>query len=444
VGLAANRCDMLIAGTGVAAAAVASLLLESGHRPLLLRRPGTIPPGVEALPPDAQAQVNALGWQDVLERAGAVAVEGFENRWDRERPVVKPGRFLHVERARLAQAAMDRVETAGAMVMDCPWLPRLVDVGDGVEVELAGQVHRFVAAFDATGRRAAWSRPVRRHGRLTASLFVFDYSEPATRRGRIVRCDSGWAYRLGSQTSTTICVLTREGPVPARLDTALLDRFSLPASDAPPVARRPACPQWCALPLLGRRLAVGDAAFAADPLAGQGLRFAMASAIAATTVAPVLADPARGPHARVYYQEFVAAAVRRHLSLLTRLYGDEGTRPVPQTHPEWIRFNGRTRTSALNVKGVIVPGTVLELPDGGLVRWLGAFDLLDLQELAPIPTPLSALLRSLEAQGLAAERLVTWCLRNELLVEADPDSSVGEEWPPDSPIASEPPPVRRK
>ncbi len=421
--LAMNRCDMVIAGTGVAAAAVASLLLESGHHPLLLRRRGPNPPGVEAIPPDAQAQVNKLGWQDLLEQAGAVAVDGFENHWNGERPVVKPGRFLHVERARLAQAAIDRVENAGAMVMGCPLLPRLVDAGDHVEVELAGRVHRFVAAFDATGRSATWSRPLGRQGRLTASLFVFDHSDPATRRGRLVKCESGWAYRLGSQTSTTVGVLTREGRVPSRLDAALLKRLGLPASDASPVVHRSAFPQWCVDPLAGRRIAVGDAAFAADPLAGQGLRFALASAIAATTVTAVLADPARSPHARTYYQELVAGAVRRHLSLRARLYQDEDASPVARTLPEWVRFNGRTRTSSLNVGGVIVPATVLELPDGGLARWLGTFDLLDLRELVAIPTRLSVLSSSLAARGLCAEHLVEWCLRNEILLDSEPEDS---------------------
>jgi hypothetical protein len=212
----------------------------------------------------------------------------------------------------------------------------------------------------------------------------------------------------------------------------LLDQLGLPASDAPPVARRPAFPQWCAEPVAGRRIAVGDAALASDPIAGQGLRFAMASAIAATNVAEVLDDPDRGDQALTYYREFVTGAVRRHLSLRTRLYLNEGNEPAARKLPEWVRWSGRTRVSPVNVEGVIVPATVLELPDGGLVRWLGSFDLLHLRELAPVSTPLTVLLRSLAARGLDAGRILGWCLRNDVLVGAEPGVAGDLAWPPDA------------
>ena len=99
--------NVLIAGAGIAAAAVACRLLESGYRVLLLRKRSPAWTGAEILPPEARSQIESLSWQAVFEHAGATTVEGFENCWNLDNTVVKPGLFLHVDRTALARAALN-------------------------------------------------------------------------------------------------------------------------------------------------------------------------------------------------------------------------------------------------------------------------------------------------------------------------------------------------
>jgi choline dehydrogenase-like flavoprotein len=115
--------DVLIAGAGIAAAAVASRLLDLGYNVLLLARSSPKRPGAEILPPEANAQIEALAWQAVFGAAGATTVEGFENCWNLDDPIVKPGLFLHVERAALARAALAFVAQRGASIRDVRTLP---------------------------------------------------------------------------------------------------------------------------------------------------------------------------------------------------------------------------------------------------------------------------------------------------------------------------------
>ena len=152
--------DVLIAGAGVGAAAIASRLIDAGYSVLLLRKPSLAKPGAEILPPAASAQIEALGWAPVFASARAITVEGFENCWNLDEPVIKAGPFLHVERTTLAQAALAFVVHRGATVHDVATLPAVRSEDDkGVSIRLDGVERRFLAAVDGTGRAAAWSRP---------------------------------------------------------------------------------------------------------------------------------------------------------------------------------------------------------------------------------------------------------------------------------------------
>jgi hypothetical protein len=130
----------------------------------------------------------------------------------------------------------------------------------------------------------------------------------------------------------------------------------------------------------------------------------------------------------------VADAQQRHLTFLARLYrpgADDGgaAEPVPAPGepdgppPAFLRFSGQACPAELNVEGLAVPGAALRLPDGGLARWLGAFDLLVLRDLAAEPVAPGRLLERLAAQGLtagAADALLSWCLRQRVLSACEP------------------------
>ena len=413
------RSDVVVAGSGVAAAAVASRLIDAGYQVLLLRTPGPGIPGAEILPPEAQAQIEVLGWAGVFDDAGVAVVEGFENYWNWHDPVIKPGPFLHVERIALARSALAFVIRRGASIRDMQRLPPLGPEDEGgVLVTLDGVESRFRAGVDATGRAAAWSKPVRREGRHVADLFEGPPA-PSPLCGRVVLELGGerWAYRAGLIGSTTVGVVAR-GASHRQLDPPLAVALGVSAEPFSFVGRRPSFPQWATEPARGRRLAVGDAAFAADPLAGQGLRFAMASANAAAVAIDALVRSDHPALALAYYRDFVNLARARHLSALVELRAGRAS-PAPAVRiPDVLRFIARPRLTALNVGGTLTPDVAYELPDGALVRWLGGFDLRHLCRLAHEPILTHELSLRLQAEGLSAietKLLIESCLYHKVL-----------------------------
>ena len=232
-----------------------------------------------------------------------------------DEPAIKPGQFLHVERSALARSALAFVARRGATVHEVQRLPLLrpEDEGD-VLLKIDGLERRFCAAVDATGRAAAWSRPVQRHGLNVTDLFEGPTGSTAL-RGRVVREIEGnrWAYRAGVIGTTTVGVVAL-GPSQRDLDPALAGALGVPAESFHFVGRRASFPQWATEPVVGRRLSVGDAAFAPSPLAGQGLSFAMASALAAAPAVDALVRSDQPSLALEYYRGFVNSAQMRHLA----------------------------------------------------------------------------------------------------------------------------------
>jgi flavin-dependent dehydrogenase len=215
----------------------------------------------------------------------------------------------------------------------------------------------------------------------------------------------------------TIGVVT-EGPSQRELDPSLAWALSVPAKSFEFIGRRPSFPQWATEPVFGRRLSVGDAAFAPDPLAGQGLRFAMASALA---VAPTVDALVRSDHPSLalnYYRDFVNSARVRHLRALADLLAGPATPETPEPLPDTFRFIARPRLAALNVVGMLAADVAYELSDGSLVRWLGGFDLRRLASLAHEPISSSELSHKLRAEGMAnteVKLLIAYCLSRNIL-----------------------------
>jgi hypothetical protein len=421
---APSEGDVLIAGAGVAAAAAAVRLLACGLRPLLLRVPSRQAPGAEALPGAVLPQLDALGCPELLDRAGAAACDGFESLIGGGPPAVKPGRFYHVERGRLAEAALDLARRRGAGVLDLPRLPRLAVTETTVRAVIGGAEETFVAALDATGRAAAWSRPLRRWGRQVADLYQVPTGPGA--RGRIVSLAEGWCYRVGAGDHGTVGIVSAGRAITGHVPSEVAAALDVPEGAGEFSVRRPAFAQWALDPVQGRRLAIGDAALACDPVAGQGVRFALASALAAASVILTwVRGSGEARHPASYYADLVAAARDRHLRFLADFYGPHGPpgdSGAPAEGPERLQpvlcFAARTSLGELNVEGLVVPGTALEAPDGGRLRWLGAFDLLLLRELAPQPTPVGELSRRLRHRGVrpdAVHRLLLWCVRHGVL-----------------------------
>ena len=181
---------------------------------------------------------------------------------------------------------------------------------------------------------------------------------------------------------------------------------------------RPAFVQWCKHPVALRRLAVGDAALAYSPLAGQGIRFALATAYSAAAVIRTWRDdPSATAVAERYYSGFVQAARERHLAFLTKLRGGEARRPGATALPEVVHFARNIRMGELMRDSRITREHVVELRDGEAARWVGGFDLLRLKVLALVPVPTTRLIQTLQDTPMTEENaymMIQWCLERRI------------------------------
>lgn len=429
--------DVVIAGAGVAAAVTACELRRRGFRVWMIATPG-VPAsmGIEAVPGPAAVSLDEIGLGDVLARAGAVAVDGFDNAWsDPARPMRVRGRWHHVERQALARALFDTAIERGAHVVELPRVPRLhCDDATGA-FGWADAALPSVAriAIDATGRAAVWSRPIVRHDAKRATLFRGPGSA-AHHRGRVAQTPTGWAYALCHPQATTVGVIMASQRAHRTAQIAAIpgDVAAVLGLECPEAFRRErACvahTQWAERPVSASassaRLSVGDAAFACEPVAGQGIRFAIASAVAAVACCVTQRETAddRSPvfqFATQYYDEFVASARRRHVSQLGHLASDSRSAAGLRLADDMpLQFSAPIVPTGIRRGAQIVPGTAIRLGDGELARWLGAFDLLDLEVLTRQPRTARDLERALSMSGmssLGARQLVQWCVKRGVL-----------------------------
>lgn len=407
--------QVVIAGSGVAASATAIRLLALGMRVQLLVRALPAVHGIEALPRRALELFNVLGLPDPAGEVGAVDVQGPTHDWH-DAPGRVPSPSVHLERTVLAAWLLASAVRQGATVDRIRRLPDVHELPEGP-----------LALVDGTGRAAAWSRPVRTMGHGVAWQFRAPASDDMT--GRVVRGDGWWAYRLGHPTATWVGIVTEK----ATLDVLTIDeaatRLGLSRLTLVAGGRRPARVQRAVDPVAGRRIAVGDAVLAHDPLAGQGIRFALGSAIAAaTTIATWADDPSRRGLATTYYRDLVEGEEARHLEVLAQLRGTEAQRIRADSGgaPGIVRFGGQVVETALAVAGRVERGPAIRLSNGSTTRWVGAFDLMELARITAKPAPRLLVVAELQELGLdapAARALVGWAVDNGVLVDGDPASA---------------------
>jgi hypothetical protein len=334
----------------------------------------------------------------------------------------------------------------GARVISCPRLPTLRTDGGRVIVEAGSEIWECLAAVDATGRSAVWSRPVETIRHLVANIFSGAQTSSGPRL-KLARLSVGWAYRVGLANCTTIGVLSPRHSRHRKLPDSVRSVLGISEGEFRYTGSRSAFVQWSREPVGALTLAVGDAAFAHDPIGGQGIRFALGSALAACSVIRTWRDsPSDAALASTFYREFVATERTRHLSFLRKLYGDQlnsipsGLDSLPSIYtysqsgdtaydmaenqlPERVRLTATFVLSALHIDGTIKRGEALKLPDGTTLRWLGGFDLLKLRNMLSGPQSVADLVDSLSREGLSRNEslsLVRWCLRRTVM-RASPD-----------------------
>ena len=398
--------EVIIAGCGVAGSFLALRALQLGLKPTLMRAPIPALGGVEIIPASAGRLLDELGLADVLAGLGAGLGDGLTRRRADETIDVAPGRSLHVDRVRLRDGLLTEAAWRGARIRDVERLP---------------PPDPMIYSVDATGHRSVWSRPVVRLGRHAADIFAAEAAvAPGT--GRLVLLDQGWAYLASDRSLATVGVVGRYAGAPTALDAKTRQGLGLaPSIPFRFLGRRPAFVQWARAPVVGRRLAIGDAAFHHDPIGGRGISFALGSAFASAAVLVTWRDdPDAADTAQAYYEDYVASEVRRHLAFLD---GEADPLPASTELPERLQWIAPAATGALVAGARVVSGEVFMLAAGQRTRWAGGLDLARLRQLIIEPQPTATVTERLRAHGLTAAEArsaLVWALAQGLIAPAGP------------------------
>jgi hypothetical protein len=258
---------IVIAGCGFAGGVMALRALQLGFAVTLLEMPHPDIGGVEIIPSRARYLLYELGLGEVFAAIRPGYGMGILRRLGSSTPEFRAGRALNVERLALRRAVIAEAAARGAEIRSLSSLPE--------------PDQSAFAFIDATGRRAAWSRPVVRYGRNRADIFfaprLTGYDTAA-----VVGLASGWCYAAADQAGTTIAAI-HDGRLPRpQMARAIRGKFGITQpTQLRYLGRRPAFPQSATAPLTGCTIAIGDAAFSHDPIGGRGLSFALGCAFAA-------------------------------------------------------------------------------------------------------------------------------------------------------------------
>lgn len=433
-----SKYDVLILGAGVAASFAALRMLAFGFRPLIYMRRAAIMRGAEAVPETILRFERLIPIRNLLERAGAVPLSNFEVQPKDRAAFRKPGTVWHVDRCDLARAALAHAVERGAALIYEENSPVVNFAADSVELTANRITYEFQYAIDATGRAARWSRPVRREGSETARIFRVAAACDSLRRGKVTFLENGWAYRIDLPKEITVGIVRAKHASEKVIEPEIAEKLELLSSSARLTAIRPAFPQWSLNPCGHNLIAIGDAAFAHNPIAGQGIRFALSSAVAASVVLRTCRDLRSNESLALrYYKNLIDAERIRHLSFLEDLKNDSSDSPLdakidsgdednlksqlfnPQVAAsEQIVFSAPTQTIGVQRDDLILEEEAIKLEDGTFVRWLGAFDLLQLRLMCREVCLFSDLSTRLQKCGLSEREvplLLKWCFDRQIL-----------------------------
>ena len=353
-------------GSGRAGLACATILARAGYAVRVHDSDAGAYDSYEAFDASATGALRTLG-VDPFAACGARAVRGFNG-----------SEYVVARRGRVRDALLDVARGAGVAI---------------------GRTHVDANAnawvVDATGR-SALRTPVERE--TAAVAYLFD-GPPATAL-TMLRAPFGWGYRIGDERGSTVGVIAaRPFATEAAARAWAHSAFGV-ALSAAPATRRAASVQRCARPIDGRTLAVGDAAFAPDPMTGQGQSFALTSAaLAAATIRTCVERPARDALARAFYTDAVTRAAR----VDARDHASGGARAV-DLDASYV-FAGEVRSGA-----VLHDGLIDEVPvvawDGRQGRWSAGVDLLDVAAACPSASAGWHVIDRLARRGIEPDRAV--------------------------------------
>jgi flavin-dependent dehydrogenase len=353
--------DVLVAGGGPAGSAAALDLARRGISVALIEQDRYEAPRVgETLPPFIRSQLVTLGiWERFLD-SQPLESYGMRTAWDTAEPrqrefLTNPyGCGWHVDRARfdalLASAAVDagaelitgRAGACGRESDDFSWLQV---TSDKSSFTLTGRV-----LVDATGRKALVAGRLGAQADVADRLIgavVFTDASPGAQCTQLEAVETGWWYSAPLPQGRMVFAFMTDADLWREADwTDLLRNAPLTAERAkngelPPPAeivsaasmvRRPSAgPGW---------VAVGDAAFAYDPLSGQGVSKSIDCGLrAADCIARHLKEGSDRELSDGFaaYDAWVQKTYASYLSMRLRFYGSVRRWPASRF---WMRRAG--------------------------------------------------------------------------------------------------------
>jgi flavin-dependent dehydrogenase len=353
--------DVLVVGCGPAGAASALALARAGRDVVVTDRFTSGPPRHgETLPPD--------GWRILCDAgldAGFLATRPAQSvvlrsAWgsafvqETDYTLHPEGAWWHVDRKAFDKMVLSKAMEAGARIVTDIRRLQLTLVGDEWHAQCVAADHSFTIraqyCVDATGRVASVSRqygaPRYEIDRMVALIALLPGTADSNEMYTLVEtCEGGWWYSVLLLDGVYVCMFMTDPDLIGRGSKARRLAWGHAIRCAPHTFTRigglnaPAQIQ-CVLAgtvvhgcsVTGRLVAVGDAGLAFDPLASQGISWAISSGLAAGAALDRALDGHAGEPEGLWHER--RARMAESLRLRAGYYALERRWPH---HPFWER-----------------------------------------------------------------------------------------------------------
>lgn len=359
LGAQEREFDVAVVGAGPAGSATALALAKRGLRVCLLDATATAPRRVgETLRASATRSLEALGLLDAFRAEGHAPAYARRSSWGSPEPQEMPaianpyGPSFHLDRSRFDDWLRNAARASGAKLLVPARIRRLVATEDATLLELEHERTRFDlrARFtvDATGasgwlgRRFGAERFVLQPMIGVARWYRDTTAEPVT---LIESTEHGFWYSAPLPSAELVAVWITDAQHPSA-HAGRSDSLWEEALQSAPLTRRriaqnlpigqsltrPCGPACCVGGGARGWLPAGDAALTFDPIAGEGLEHALASALSATQT--LLAAHAGSRDAIVDYRNQLLLKFVEHVRRRDAVYRSEQRWPHS---PFWQR-----------------------------------------------------------------------------------------------------------
>ena len=331
---------MLVAGGGPAGSALALDLSRRGFRVAIIERSAYQDFRVgETLPPAIRKLLTELGVWDQFLASERLESYGIRSAW--ETPVARHQDFLfnpygsgwHVDRAAFDSMLAGAAAKAGATLLVSARITAIrQDTSGAWLLEVAqDQNKRILCArwlVDATGRKAFLARKLGCRANVVDRLIGAVALSPRSGDAQwtlIEAVENGWWYSAPLPGARTVFAYMTDSDLwtPSRWQeflkaAPLTSERAFAVGSGPPV-RVVSAATMLRQPLVGPNwIVVGDAAFAVDPLSGQGIYRTIESALhSAAALARALAGD---PSGMVEYESWTDESFRSYLTVRHQFY----------------------------------------------------------------------------------------------------------------------------